>query len=60
MLSVAEAVAQGADLVMCSLTLKNPEEIEDANNVAVFSQAISEKRSLGIPMVGEFYLPPAR
>ncbi|MGB9673864.1 MAG: class I fructose-bisphosphate aldolase [Anaerolineales bacterium] len=55
MISVAEAVAQGADLVMSSLTLKNPDEAEDAQNVAIFSQAVSEKRSLGIPMVGEFY-----
>jgi DhnA family fructose-bisphosphate aldolase class Ia len=55
MLSVAEAVAQGADMVMGSLTMKNPEEAEDAQNVEVFAGCVSEKRTLGIPIVGEFY-----
>jgi len=55
MVSVAEAVAQGADLVIGSLTMKNPEESEDARNVEVFSRCVSEKRALGIPLVGEFY-----
>ncbi len=55
MVSVAEAVAQGADLVMGSLTMKNPDEQEDAKNVEVFSSCVSEKRILGIPIIGEFY-----
>ena len=55
MVSVAEAVAQGADLVIGSLTMKNPEEAEDAKNVEILSQCVSEKRALGIPLVGEFY-----
>jgi DhnA family fructose-bisphosphate aldolase class Ia len=55
MVSVAEAISQGADLVMCSLTLKNPDEVEDANNVEVFSHCVSEKRAFGIPIIGEFY-----
>ena len=55
MLSAAEAVAQGADLVIGSLTMKNPDEAEDAKNVEIFSQCVSEKRALGIPLVGEFY-----
>ncbi len=55
MVSVAEAVAQGADLVIGSLTMKNPDEKEDAENVRIFSECVSEKRSLGIPLVGEFY-----
>jgi DhnA family fructose-bisphosphate aldolase class Ia len=55
MVSVGEAVAQGADLVIGSLTMKNPDEAEDAKNVEVFSQCVSEKRALGVPLVGEFY-----
>lgn len=55
MISVAEAVAQGADLVIGSLSLKNPDEAEDARNVEVFSQCVSQKRVLGIPLVGEVY-----
>ncbi len=55
MISVAEAVAQGADLVMGSLTMKNPDEAEDAKNVEIFCSCVSAKRALGIPIVGEFY-----
>lgn len=55
MVSVAEAVAQAADMVIGSLTMKNPDEAEDARNVEIFSQCVSEKRVLGIPLVGEFY-----
>ncbi len=53
--SVTEAVAQGADLVIASLTMKNPDEAEDAKNVEILSACVSEKRALGIPLVGEFY-----
>jgi DhnA family fructose-bisphosphate aldolase class Ia len=55
MVSVAEAVAQGADMVIGSLTMKNPDEAEDAKNVEIFSSCVSEKRILGIPLLGEFY-----
>ncbi len=55
MVSVTEAIAQGADMVLGSLTMKNPEESEDAKNVEIFSSCVSEKRALGIPLVGEFY-----
>jgi DhnA family fructose-bisphosphate aldolase class Ia len=55
MISAAEAVAQGADLVISSLTLRNPDEAEDAGNVEVFSGCAGEARVLGIPLVGEVY-----
>lgn len=55
MTGVAGAVAEGADLVIGSLTLKNPEESEDARNVEIFSQCVAEKKALGIPMIGEVY-----
>jgi DhnA family fructose-bisphosphate aldolase class Ia len=55
MSSVAEAVAQGADLVLASLTLQNPEESEDAQNVELLSRFVGEKRSLGIPLIGEVF-----
>ena len=38
-----------------SLSLKNPGESEDAENVRVFSACVSQKRVLGIPLVGEVY-----
>jgi DhnA family fructose-bisphosphate aldolase class Ia len=55
MISVADAVAQGADLVIGSLSMKNPDEMEDAHNVEVFSNCVAQKRILGIPLVGEVY-----
>ena len=55
MLTVADAVVQGADLVIGSLSLKNPDEVEDAQNVEVFSDCVSQKRALGIPLIGEVY-----
>lgn len=55
MLSVADAVAQGADLVIGSLSLKNPDEMEDAQNVEIFSDCVAQKRVLGIPLIGEVY-----
>lgn len=54
-ISVADAVAQGADLVIGSLTLKNPDESEDAQNVEIFSECVYQKRMLGIPLIGEVY-----
>jgi DhnA family fructose-bisphosphate aldolase class Ia len=55
MVSAADAVAQGADLVISSLTMRNPDEAEDARNVEVFSNCVAQKRVLGVPMVGEVY-----
>jgi len=56
MISVADAVSEGADLVIGSLTLRNPDEFEDAHNVEIFSQCVAQKRALGIPLIGELYL----
>lgn len=55
MISVADAVAQGADLVIGSLSLKNPDQVEDAQNVEIFADCVAQKRVLGIPLVGEVY-----
>ena len=55
MLSVAEAVAQGADIVLASLTLQNPDQTEDAQNVELLSRYVNEKRNVGVPLVGEVF-----
>lgn len=55
MISVTDAVAEGADMVIGSLTMRNPDEFEDAHNVEVFSQCVAQKRTLGIPLIGELY-----
>jgi DhnA family fructose-bisphosphate aldolase class Ia len=55
MFSVAEAVQQGADVVLASLTLHNPDQNEDAHNVEILSRFISEKRAMGVPLIGEVF-----
>ena len=55
MTDVAGAVQEGADIVIGSLTLQNPDEAEDARNVEIFSRCVAEKKALGIPMIGEVY-----
>ena len=55
MLSVAEAVQQGADVVLASLTLANPDQSEDSHNVEVLSRYINEKRAMGVPLIGEVF-----
>jgi DhnA family fructose-bisphosphate aldolase class Ia len=55
MISVADAVSLGADIVLASLTLQNPDESEDAGNVATFAEAAAEKRAMGVPLIGEVF-----
>ena len=55
MISVANAVGQGADLVIGSLSLKNPDEAEDAQNVEIFSECVTQSHELGLPLIGEVY-----
>ena len=50
-----EALALGADIALASLTLATGDEERDRDNVALFAELASEKRSLGIPLIGEFY-----
>ena len=53
--SVEEAIARGADIVLASLTLKTGSEERDARNVEVFSRFVTDARRLGIPLIGEFF-----
>ncbi len=65
MLSAAEAVALGADVVLVGMSIHTGSEAVDAENVAVVARAVGEKRVAGVPIVGEVYpaghedLPPA-
>ena len=58
MLTVAQAVAKGADAVMASLSLHTGSEAVDAENVDLFSRCAQQAHELGIPLLGEFF--PAR
>jgi len=53
--SVADAVAAGAEIALVSLTLNTGSEARDAANVQVFCQLANEAKGLGVPVVGEFF-----
>ncbi|MFH0965529.1 MAG: hypothetical protein V2A58_16135 [Planctomycetota bacterium] len=53
--TVDEAVALGADLVLGSLFIRTASEEIDMHNVEHFGRMVSQKRRLGIPMVAEIY-----
>jgi DhnA family fructose-bisphosphate aldolase class Ia len=53
--SPAEALGLGADIALASLTLSGTDPIHDRDNVALFTQIVSQKRTAGIPLIGEFY-----
>ena len=53
---VEDAVAAGAEIVICSLFLKNNNEEMETINVGIFSEVIRQKEKLGIPLIGEVYV----
>lgn len=53
--SVDDAVALGADVVLISLTLKTGSEERDMKNVELFSRLSARAHHLGIPVIGEFF-----
>jgi DhnA family fructose-bisphosphate aldolase class Ia len=63
-LSAAEAVALGADVVLVGMSIRTGSEAVDAENIEIVARAVSEKRAAGVPLVGEVYpaghedLPP--
>jgi DhnA family fructose-bisphosphate aldolase class Ia len=54
-ISAADAVALGADVVLVGMSIKTGSEAVDAENVAVVARAVEEKRRAGVPIVGEVY-----
>ena len=54
--NVEEAVASGAEAVICSLFLENENEKMETENVALFSEVVRQKEALGIPLIGECYV----
>lgn len=51
----ADAVAAGADIILVCLTLKTGSEASDASNVEVFCRLVNEAKSLGVPVLGEYF-----
>ena len=53
-----EAAAAGVDIVLVCLTLRTGSEAQDAANVEVFCSLANEAKSIGLPVIGEYF--PAR
>ncbi|MGD0370989.1 MAG: fructose-bisphosphate aldolase [Candidatus Dormibacteria bacterium] len=54
-LTAAEAVALGADIVLVGMSIHTGSEAVDAENVEMVARAVSQKRAAGVPIVGEVY-----
>ena len=53
--TAAEALRLGAEVVLIALTLDTGSESNDAHNVAVFRELCREAKSLGVPVIGEYF-----
>ncbi len=54
--TVEEAVAAGAEAIICSLFLEEGNELRETENVSIFSEIVRQKEALGIPLIGEAYV----
>jgi len=53
--TVEEAVSNGAETVLVSLTLQTGSEKNDTENVKVFSRLVNDADKLGMPVIGEYF-----
>jgi len=53
--TVEEAVANGAEIVLASLTLQTGSEKNDTENVKIYSRLVNDADKLGIPIIGEYF-----
>lgn len=51
----ADALREGMDIALVSLTLRTGDESRDAANVEVFSRLTNACHALGIPVIGEYF-----
>jgi DhnA family fructose-bisphosphate aldolase class Ia len=52
---VKEALREGMDVALVSLTLQTGDEERDAANIEIFSRLVTECHGLGIPVIGEYF-----
>ena len=52
---VEDALREGMDIALVSLTLNTGSEAQDARNVEVFSRLANSAHALGIPVIGEYF-----
>lgn len=50
-----DAVANGAEIVLVSLTLQTGSEKNDTENVKIYSHLVNAADKLGIPVIGEYF-----
>ena len=55
MVTAAEAVALGADVVLVGMSIHTGSEAVDAENIEMVARAVSQKRVAGVPLIGEVY-----
>jgi len=53
--SVEEAVSQGAEIVLASLTLQTGSEEVDSRNVGIYCKLLNQADKLGVPIIGEYF-----
>jgi len=51
----ADALREGMDVALVSLTLQTGDEERDADNVALYTRVANEAHTLGIPVIGEYF-----
>ena len=54
--TVEEAVAAGAEAIICSLFLEEGDQLRETENISIFSEIVRQKEALGIPLIGEAYV----
>ncbi len=52
---VEDALREGMDIPLVSLTLQTGDEERDADNVSVFAKLTAEAHNLGLPVIGEYF-----
>jgi DhnA family fructose-bisphosphate aldolase class Ia len=55
LLNTIDAMRLGADIVLGSVTLKTPDQAEDAHNVELFAKYVQQKELAGVPIICEVY-----
>jgi DhnA family fructose-bisphosphate aldolase class Ia len=55
MISAADAIALGADIVLVGMSIKTGSEAVDAENMEMVARCVAEARHAGVPIVGEVY-----
>lgn len=53
--SVTDALREGMDVPLVSLTLNTGREEQDAANARIFSELASEAHGFGLPVIGEYF-----